>query len=193
MLWWYGVYVMKLMQPSQSVSPYSFLPENHRPTSKPVFSNGAELDYFSGRVFCNIQYANNIDPEIIVNYSWQHPDQASRDVHIDGNGILEYLVQGFDSKNAEEYSTFICLESDQIQYHFGVKALEFIRNNWNNLPREFISWVSRHRLYAASDTFWGNDGEIYIPCLNGLSGHPIICGHSPRWLTFDKKDLFLRG
>jgi len=157
-----------------------------------VFSPGGDLDYYRGRVFGGVAYAEDFMPEVFMHYAWQHPDQLVSDDHFDGTDVLEYLVQGFDGRTAQEFSTFMCRDNDQIQHHFGIGALEFIRNHWNILPKRLIAWASKRRLYAAADTFWGDDKEIYIPCLDCLSGHPVICGHSPHSLIFDKKDVFLR-
>ena len=184
---------MQLVQPSLFSSSYSSLPEQHRPSTKLAFSQGGELDYFRGRVFGGINQVPNYDLEILMKCAWQYPDQKNTSVRVDGTDILEYLVQGFDIQTTKEGSTFMCTKNDQIQYHFGVSVLESIRDHWGDLPEDFIAWVNQRRLYAAADIFWGDDGEIYMPCLDSLSGHPIICGHSPHSLVFDQKDWFLRG
>ncbi len=167
------------------------LPYSNSAAVPSVFSPGGDLDYFHGRVFGGVQYAPNLVPDIFMSYGWQHPDQLNSSTHVDGTDIVRYLVTEFDPRTAQEFSIFKCRENDQIQYHFGVDALKFIKDFWNDLPADFINWASRRRLYAAADTFWGDDGHIYMPCLIGFSQKREICGHSI-YLDFHPEDVLLR-
>jgi hypothetical protein len=157
-----------------------------------VFLPGGDLDYFKSRVFVGIESGGFFTAESLMQTSWQHPKQLIASEYVDGCFILDCLVQGFDSAQIDTDTVYRCRKTDGIQGHLGVSVLESLRKHWQKLPKVFVEWARDKRLYALADTFWGDDGEIYMPVLVSVSDTPRICGHSPNSLIFDKKDVFLK-
>lgn len=157
-----------------------------------VFSSGGDLDYFKSRVFVGIESGGFSTAESLMQTSWQHPKQLIAGQYIDGCSILDGLVEGLNSAQIDENTIYKCRSTDGIQGHLGLSVLESLSKHWQKLPKVFVEWARDKRLYALADTFWGDDGEIYMPVLISSSGTPRICGHSPNSLVFDKKDVFLK-
>lgn len=157
-----------------------------------VFSPGAELDYFRSRLFACVETKAEYTVDSLMENFWQHPRQLIASDYIDGCYILNSLVEGLNSAEANEGTLYRCRVTDGIQGHLGVTFLEFLKMNWEDLSPEFRHWASDKRLYALADTFWGDDGEIYMPFFKVFSGKPEICAEAPNNSVFGKKDVFLK-
>ena len=141
-------------------------------------------EWSKGKFLDGIQNQNSIEVTLVTSMTWQHPFQSTNT--ISGSYILNGLVANYGSKKIQAWCKDMTpcpvMNKDDINAHYGIKALLWLRDNWPKLPFSQKHCLIGKTIYGLADIMFDENQSLVMPYVTFATEKPI---HG--WYSLSKK------